>query len=107
MPHGWTVYDTPPEGVNAPAVVITPRDPYRTPANACNEEVHLALVVLMSRASSAAGVNLLDDAASMVRDAINTGPVMAVVEQVTGLGASTEVGGNEYLTVTLDVMVQV
>jgi hypothetical protein len=101
------VYDTPPEGVNAPSVVITPRDPYRTASNACNEEVRLALVVIMARASSAAGVNLLDDMATLVRDAINTGPVMATVEQVTGLGSSTEVGGNEYLTVTLDVLVQV
>lgn len=108
LPTGWTVYDTPPEGLTAPCAVLTPRDPYRVASNVCAEEVRLACLLVAARAGSVAAVNILDDMATDVRTAINGSPdVMAVVEQVTALGASAEAGGITYLTVTLDIMVQV
>jgi len=104
---GWTVYPSPPEGVTAPAVVLAPRSPYRVKSTVCNEEVRLALTVLIQRNASVDGLNVLDDTATIIRSAIHSSTVMAVVDEVSDIGIIQEVGGVEYLAALINVTVEV
>ena len=107
LPDGWTVYASPPEGTNAPAVVLAPDSPYRVRSTVCNEEVRLTGTVLIQRNASTAGLDALDDVCTTVRAAIHQSSVMAVVEAVRDIGLIEEVGGVEYLAASLSITVEV
>lgn len=107
LPDGWTVYTSPPEGTNAPAVVLAPRSPYRVKSTVCNEEVRLTGTVLMQRNASTAGLDALDDICTVIRAAIHGSSVLANVDAVQDIGIIEEVGGVEYLAASLNITVEV
>lgn len=107
LPDGWTVYPGPPEGVNAPSVVLAPRSPYRVKSTVCNESVLLTATVLIQRNASADALDALDDASTTVRDAVHASDVMAVVEAVQDIGTMQEVGGVEYLAAVINIQAEV
>jgi hypothetical protein len=104
---GWTVHASPPEAVQARTVVIAPRSPYRVRGTVCQEEVKLELTVLVARGASQAGMDLLDDICSTIRDAIDTGAVVAYVDSISDIGLVQEVGGADYLAARLQVTAHV
>ena len=107
LPDGWTVYPAPPEGTNAPAVVLAPRSPYRVKSTFCDEEVRLTATVLIQRNASVSGLDALDDVCTTIRNAIHGSSVMANVDAVQDIGLIEEVGGVEYLAASLTITVEV
>jgi hypothetical protein len=103
--QGWTVHAAPPESIQGKTVVIAPRSPYRQLGTVCQEEVRLELTVLVARGSSQAGLDMLDDVCSVVRQAVNgTTDPQAIVESISTIGIVQEVGGAEYLAAKLQVI---
>lgn len=102
---GWTVYAQPPEGVNAPAVVLSPGEPYRASTAYRTEDLALRAVLLL-QVAAIGSLDLLDEATDIVIGALLKQDAVAV-RQVGSVGLVQEVGGVSLLSATIDLVVSI
>lgn len=102
MPDGVTVYPSPPEGITAPAVVISPRQPYRRPVSYCDYELQMRVNVGVQRNASTAGMDMLDDLIDLIIPALNSIPYVAW-QAVSDIGVTQDIGSVDYLFGSIDI----
>ena len=98
-----SVYASPPEAVASPALVIAPRQPYRSPTALSNlEEMNLRIVATVPRTSGSGGLDLLDDLLDSARAVVRATPGFRW-QSVENVGLTVYTGGSELLSGVLDI----
>jgi hypothetical protein len=100
----WTVYPHPVEQLSSPAAFVAPRTPYRERATHRVERVNLAVVLAVTRAQDADSIDALDLKLDDVREALEL-DARIEVPAIAELGPPVNVGGVEFLTGRLDIIV--
>ncbi len=101
-PAGVTVYNSPPESVTAPAVVISPRQPYRTISSYCDWEVNYRVTGLVQRGAGADSLDYLDDLLDAIIPAIRAF-AFVTIDSVGEVGYTTDVGAVDLVTGAVDL----
>jgi hypothetical protein len=101
-----TVYPTGAEVVSTPAVVLFPSDPYQAVATqGANKRITVALelVLVANRIEPGPALDQLEDLRKLVTDAL-IGFVPTTTWSSFGRFGSTDIGGTEYATATIELV---
>jgi hypothetical protein len=98
---GWAIYSSAPDVLSVPAVVISPRSPYRNRLTQTLDEISLMATILVNRAGGPRAMDVMDNAIDVLLPALLEAG--AKVDETTSISITQDVGGVEYLTATTDL----